>query len=40
MVQDFERQQASTPPAEPLPGHTSAFDEPAAPADTRPTNRP
>jgi H+/Cl- antiporter ClcA len=48
MVQDFERQQASTPPAgrqgeardELPPGPTSAFDEPAAPADTRPTGRP
>ena len=50
MVQDFERQQASQPPAgDPdgerdeslLPaGRTSAFDESAAPADTRPINRP
>ncbi|RAN81858.1 chloride channel protein [Bacillus sp. SRB_336] len=45
MVQDFERQQAAAPsaadqddaPNEPPPGHTSAFDEPAAAADTRPS---
>jgi H+/Cl- antiporter ClcA len=45
MVQDFERQQAAAPSAadqddaqnEPPPGHTSAFDEPAAAADTRPS---
>jgi H+/Cl- antiporter ClcA len=47
MVQDFELKHAGNTrsgdeddaPDEPPPGHTSAFDEPAAPADTDPANR-
>lgn len=47
MVQDFERLQAAATPAReqddapdgPPSGHTSAFDEPAAAADTRPTRQ-